>query len=127
MSVTYTAMRTASDSMTPVCAQTVVRFSRHWRAWSPIDPSTSAPVAGSIGTWPEQNSRPPERTAWLYGPAGAGGAGGGPGGRGRVGRGDGLAVRHGAAFLSEGYGRTLAVRSLAPCAPAPCCPPWPSP
>src|SRR3954454_22252773 len=65
-------MRTASDSLTPACAQTVVRFSRHWRAWSPIEPSTSAPVAGSIGTWPEQNRRPPERTAWLYGPPGFG-------------------------------------------------------
>jgi hypothetical protein len=33
------------------------------------------PVAGSIGTWPEQNSSPPDRTAWLYGPAGAGASG----------------------------------------------------
>src|SRR3954451_2954095 len=75
MSVTYTAIRTASASETPAALQTVVRFSRHWRAWSPMDPSTSDPVAGSIGTWPEQNSRPPERTAWLYGPAGFGASG----------------------------------------------------
>jgi hypothetical protein len=32
-------------------------------------------VLGSIGTWPEQKSRPPERTAWLYGPAGLGASG----------------------------------------------------
>src|ERR671932_809127 len=68
-------MRTASESWAPAAAQTVVRLSRHWRAWSPIDPSTRLPVLGSMGTWPEQKSRPPERTAWLYGPAGLGASG----------------------------------------------------
>src|ERR671928_1507649 len=68
-------IRTASESCAPAASHTVVRFSRHWRAWSPIDPSARLPVLGSIGTWPEQKSRPPERTAWLYGPAGLGASG----------------------------------------------------
>ena len=38
------------------------------RASSP----TSSSVSGSSGIWPEQNSRPPARTAWLYGPTAAG-------------------------------------------------------
>src|SRR3954453_23195683 len=103
MSVTYTDMRTASESLTPACAQTVVRFSRHWRTWSPIEPSTSAPVVGAIGTWPEQNSRPPEGTAELnghpeagrYGPAGAGASGAVTGWR----------CDTGTALLSEGADR----------------------
>src|SRR3954465_13590555 len=86
-------MRTASESFTPAWAHTVVRFSRHWRAWSPIEPSTSAPVAGSIGTWPEQNSRPAERTADLYGPAGGGAAGAGGGGGAPAGVGASCAVK----------------------------------
>src|SRR4051794_41977958 len=80
-------MRTASESWAPAASTTVLRFSRHWRAWSPIDPSARLPVLGSIGTWPEQKSRPPERTAWLYGPAGLGASGAGTGWRGGTGGG----------------------------------------
>src|SRR5918911_87531 len=79
------AIRTASESWAPAAVQTVVRLSRHWRAWSPIEPSTRLPVLGSIGTWPEQKSSPPERTAWLYGPAGLGASGAVTGWRGETG------------------------------------------
>src|SRR5215218_3990427 len=65
-------MRTASERSAPRAAQTILRFSRQRRAWSAIEPSTSVPVSGSSGTWPEQNSSPLLSTAWLYGPAGAG-------------------------------------------------------
>ena len=39
-----------------------------------MPPSTSLPVSGSTGVWPEQNTRPLDTTAWEYGPA-AGGPG----------------------------------------------------
>src|SRR3954451_322522 len=65
-------MRTASERLPPAAAHTVRRFSRHCRAWSPGVAPTSSPVSASSGIWPEQNSRPPALTAWLYGPTAAG-------------------------------------------------------
>src|SRR4051812_36434710 len=65
-------MRTASERLAPAAAQTVRRFSRHWRACSPGVPPTSSPVSASSGICPEQNSSPPALTAWLYGPTAAG-------------------------------------------------------
>ena len=43
---------------------TIARLSRQRRVWSPIEPSTSLPVSGSTGVWPEQKTRPLEITAW---------------------------------------------------------------
>src|SRR4051794_25350146 len=65
-------MRTASERLAPAAAHTVRRFSRHCRACSPRVPPTSSPVSASSGIWPEQKSRPPALTAWLYGPTAAG-------------------------------------------------------
>src|SRR5947209_9545740 len=48
------------------------RFSKQRRAWSPGRSPTSSPLSGSTGIWPEQNSRPRERTACEYGPTAAG-------------------------------------------------------
>src|SRR3954470_9495639 len=65
-------MRTASPRLAPAAAHTARRFSRHCLAWSPGVPPTSSPVSASSGICPEQNSRPPALTAWLYGPTAAG-------------------------------------------------------
>src|SRR4051794_34479189 len=66
-------MRTASPRLAPAAAHTACRFSRQRRACSAGVSPASSPVDGSSGICPEQNSNPPVRTAWLYGPM-AGGA-----------------------------------------------------
>src|SRR5215208_5697652 len=65
-------IRTASESCAPAAAATTERFSRQRLVCSPIVPSTSWPVFGSIGTWPLQNTRPFDTTAWVYGPTAPG-------------------------------------------------------
>ena len=65
MSVRYTVSLTASPSVAPAAWQTAARFSRQRPACSPAVAPTSSPVRGSSGIWPEQNSRPPARTAWT--------------------------------------------------------------
>src|SRR3954451_18742424 len=64
--------RTASPSDAPAASHTAWRLRRHWRVCSPMSPSTSWPVPGSSGVWPDRKRKPPERTAWLYGPTAAG-------------------------------------------------------
>ena len=43
-------------------------FSSTRRVCAAMSPSTSRPVAGSMGTWPEMNSSCPARSAGEYGP-----------------------------------------------------------
>ena len=40
--------------------------------WASTPPSGNAPVAGSMGSWPDTNMNPLDETAWLYGPIAAG-------------------------------------------------------
>src|SRR5829696_5461490 len=65
-------IRTASASRAPAAAATTERFSRQRWVCSPMEPSTSWPVAGSVWTWPLQKTRPLETTACEYGPAASG-------------------------------------------------------
>jgi hypothetical protein len=48
----------------PASLSTASRFLQHWAVLSPMLPSMSLPVVGSIGTWPEQKMVPP---AWMAG------------------------------------------------------------
>src|SRR5215207_6452738 len=52
----------------PAAPRMVLRFSRDWRAWAAMSPSTSLPVAASSGNWPETNTRSPDSMAVEYGP-----------------------------------------------------------
>ena len=61
--------RTASVSEAPAAAATIARLSRQRFVCGPMPPSTSAPVSGSIGVWPDRKISPPLLTAWEYGPA----------------------------------------------------------
>ena len=56
----------------PASSKTALIFSKHCLACSAAVPSTIKPVAGLIGICPEQNTKSPTATAWLYGPIAAG-------------------------------------------------------
>src|SRR5215469_16763880 len=59
----------------PAAPATAFRFSNTRRACAVMSPGTSAPVAGSIGVWPEKYSVLPQRTACEYGPMALGASG----------------------------------------------------
>src|SRR5690606_8412559 len=52
--VRYRPARAMSSNEPPAASQTARRFSKARRACMPMSPSTSSPVAGSSGIWPEK-------------------------------------------------------------------------
>lgn len=54
MSTRYTFTFTTSSDASPAAASTPKRFRKHRSDWAAMPPSTSAPVAGSRGVWPER-------------------------------------------------------------------------
>src|SRR5690242_6958500 len=64
--------RTTPSKLPPAAAQTARRLSNTRRACVAMSPSTSWPVAGSSGIWPDRKTKPPLRTACEYGPMAAG-------------------------------------------------------
>jgi hypothetical protein len=69
---------TTSSSEAPAASSTRRTLSSVWRACASMVSPASAPDAGSRGTCPETKTKPPARTAGVYGPLG----GGSPAGRG---------------------------------------------
>ena len=80
--------RTASSSEAPAAAATIARFSRQRRVWSPMSPSTSAPVPGIDRRLAREEDQP----------AGLDGVG--------VGAGRGRAADRGDGFAMMGHGDT---------------------
>ena len=56
----------------PAASRSALRLLKALSAWTSAGPVTSSPVAGSIGTTPDVNTRPFTSTAWEYGPIAAG-------------------------------------------------------
>src|SRR5215207_5826608 len=75
MSARNTVVRTTSAIDRPPAFRTAAMLSSARRAWTVMSPSTSSPLAGSIGICPARKSRLPARTACEYGPAGVGAGG----------------------------------------------------
>src|SRR5882672_5481325 len=67
-----TVVFTTLASFRSAAASTAARLASAREVCDPTPPSTSSPVSGSRGIWPEQNTRSPERTACEYGPMAAG-------------------------------------------------------
>ena len=58
MSARYTVVFTTCSKPTPAAASTCCRLAKTCRVCAAISPSTSCPVCGSSGIWPEQNTHP---------------------------------------------------------------------
>ena len=62
-SVRYRPRRTIRSSEPPAASATALRFSNTCRACASMPPSTTSPVAGTSGIWPEKYTVLPLRTA----------------------------------------------------------------
>src|SRR5512147_2285120 len=68
MSVRKTVVLTTFASEVPAASKIALRFCRTRRVCSLTSPSINRLVAGSIGVWPAQKTRPFVRIACEYGP-----------------------------------------------------------
>src|SRR6056300_682257 len=75
MSFTKILVLTTDSKVAPAAISMASRFFITRRVSSSILPLTKLPVLGSIGVWPEIYRVLPLKTAWLYGPIGAGALG----------------------------------------------------
>ena len=75
MSARNTVVLTTASKPTPAAPSIAPTFSRTRRVCAAMSPSTSVPVAGSSGIWPEQKRNGPATIAWEYGPMAAGAPG----------------------------------------------------
>jgi hypothetical protein len=64
MSARNTVVFTTASNETPAAASTAPTLSSTRRVCSVMPPSTTAPVEGSRGIWPEQNRNGPATIAW---------------------------------------------------------------
>ena len=63
---------TTLSNVSPSASSTAERFARTCLVWQATQPSTSSPVSGTIGVWPEQNVNSPTLIAAEYGPSASG-------------------------------------------------------
>jgi len=65
MSAMNTVVLTTLAVVRPWDSSRATTFLQHCSAWAQMSPSTSLPVAGSSGIWPERKKMSPTRMPWL--------------------------------------------------------------